>query len=306
MPLARNEKSHKTLTKKKMGSNKNRTNSSTNNGNTTSVSKRGSTTSTQSTVALQNITVINDARIDTTARGLLTDILLAFILLGVAISCFLLVSGYFYNYIDTTVQRQQSPFTLFVEAFSSLQMLGNYIMASFYNLLTVIFHWCTRGIRIVHFIDLLDTHFPGAILGFPILLLVVILLILFGLKFYRLSNTYTECVVYKQKLQKKLEDTEIQLQEESRKVKEQDIQNCEKVKETEKLHLKSKKLKEINSNYKKEKDQRLCPVCQDQERTILLLPCQHMCLCKQCLKKKKWKQCPICRQVIQSTKEIYI
>ena len=41
------------------------------------------------------------------------------------------------------------------------------------------------------------------------------------------------------------------------------------------------------------KAQRLCVVCQENEKRVLLLPCKHQCLCDNC--SKKVKICPLCR-----------
>jgi hypothetical protein len=61
-----------------------------------------------------------------------------------------------------------------------------------------------------------------------------------------------------------------------------------------------------NLSLEQERDERLCRICQDQIKTIVLLPCQHMCLCKPCLDRKKWKKCPMCRQRVESTIEVYV
>ena len=289
MPLTSNKNSQEMSKKRTMRSTDGINKSTVNNS-----SKVNTCPGSRQAASLQKIAVVEDA------RGLLTYIIVAVILLGFTISCLLLVSGYFYDFTDATVQQS---IKFFVEAFYSIVEMGNYIKASFYNLLKVVFRSFTEAI--LHFIVLLDAHFLGGIPGLAILLVVVVLIILFGQKFYRLCNNYTKCIAYKKRLQMQLEETERQLQEELQKVKEQEIQNSQKQKQTQALHLKSEKLRKTNLNYERERDQRLCRVCKKLDRTILLLPCQHMCWCKQCFK-KKIKKCPICNKVIKSTMEIYV
>ena len=48
-----------------------------------------------------------------------------------------------------------------------------------------------------------------------------------------------------------------------------------------------------------QKEQRLCVVCQAAERTIVLLPCRHLCLCSDCAEHDSLKDCPLCRKEIQ-------
>ena len=60
-----------------------------------------------------------------------------------------------------------------------------------------------------------------------------------------------------------------------------------------------------------EKDKRLCVICQDNFKNILLMPCRHVCLCRQCLQEIieghiQLAQCPLCRMDIQSTMEVFI
>lgn len=73
---------------------------------------------------------------------------------------------------------------------------------------------------------------------------------------------------------------------------------------------KTSKVKAQNHDLKlkveQEKDEKLCIICVDNYRNILLQPCNHFCLCKDCMQYKKWAKCPLCRQHIQSTIDIYV
>lgn len=51
-----------------------------------------------------------------------------------------------------------------------------------------------------------------------------------------------------------------------------------------------------------------CVVCQDNEKSVVLLPCRHLCLCPNCLRTMtiyRTRDCPICRKVFKSTMEVY-
>lgn len=72
---------------------------------------------------------------------------------------------------------------------------------------------------------------------------------------------------------------------------------------------------ERNSNLmeqlERERDQNLCVVCQTEKKNIVVMPCRHMCMCKNCCaqlfrtQRYQRKTCPLCRNIITSTMEIY-
>ena len=52
----------------------------------------------------------------------------------------------------------------------------------------------------------------------------------------------------------------------------------------------------------------LCVVCMEREKRVVLLPCKHCCMCKECTDQivAHWRdqaQCPVCRQLIVDTLE---
>jgi hypothetical protein len=146
--------------------------------------------------------------------------------------------------------------------------------------------------NVLQFVTLLDVYFPGGIPVIAILIFLIITVIKLALalrQVRRLSEAYSRCIDDKQKLQLKLEEVTLLLH-----------------KETEKLKKESDKNSKLQLNLEDEKDKRLCGICQERVKKIVLLPCQHMCLCKQCLDHEKWKRCPICRQGVESNMKIYV
>lgn len=55
----------------------------------------------------------------------------------------------------------------------------------------------------------------------------------------------------------------------------------------------------------KEESKLLCSICYDHDITLLLEPCNHICICEICHNSLVNKQCPICSTKILTTKKIY-
>ena len=57
-----------------------------------------------------------------------------------------------------------------------------------------------------------------------------------------------------------------------------------------------------------EEEERLCIVCEDGKKEVLLLPCKHMCLCKNCASTclfKTIKECPMCRAPVKDSMDVF-
>ena len=90
-------------------------------------------------------------------------------------------------------------------------------------------------------------------------------------------------------------------------MKEQNKISIEKIK-NEKIKQKQKDEKKLIENMKeylknKIKNNKSCLKCKENEADILLLPCRHVVVCKNC--KIKLYECPLCKNRYKGSKQIF-
>ena len=61
----------------------------------------------------------------------------------------------------------------------------------------------------------------------------------------------------------------------------------------------------LSSREREGEQSRLCIVCMDKEKKVLLRPCRHYCVCEGCSLRLRG-ECPVCREAIQSSEVIHV
>eukprot|EP01031_Cornospumella_fuschlensis_P024976 gene24976-30174_t len=70
--------------------------------------------------------------------------------------------------------------------------------------------------------------------------------------------------------------------------------------------LESRKMELIESNLSIVNQQRLCTICMEEDRRVLLMPCRHLCVCSKCSEEASLQLCPICRNHVQDKVIVFI
>mmetsp|Transcript_22187 Transcript_22187/g.32659 ORF Transcript_22187/g.32659 Transcript_22187/m.32659 type:complete len:154 (-) Transcript_22187:540-1001(-) len=54
-----------------------------------------------------------------------------------------------------------------------------------------------------------------------------------------------------------------------------------------------------------EEDKRCCVICQTEPKTILLMPCRHLCVCAECGRRPELDRCPLCREIVRQKISVF-
>ena len=68
--------------------------------------------------------------------------------------------------------------------------------------------------------------------------------------------------------------------------------------------LKKKKEEEEKARLILSNSNDTCCICLDGKKSVVLLPCRHLCLCEKC-NSPSLKKCPICRSTIESRMVVF-
>ncbi|KAL4087737.1 hypothetical protein PRIC1_013625 [Phytophthora ramorum] len=63
--------------------------------------------------------------------------------------------------------------------------------------------------------------------------------------------------------------------------------------------------KKLDRQVEEQNELKLCVICLSNEKSILCLPCRHLCLCKTCSSRQEVTKCPICRLEIEEMLAVY-
>ena len=69
---------------------------------------------------------------------------------------------------------------------------------------------------------------------------------------------------------------------------------------------------DLKRSLESERDKRLCVVCQDKLKNVLVLPCRHVCLCVDCAHiiatatTRQQRTCPLCRSPVETVMNVYV
>ncbi|KAL3671201.1 hypothetical protein V7S43_003133 [Phytophthora oleae] len=63
--------------------------------------------------------------------------------------------------------------------------------------------------------------------------------------------------------------------------------------------------KKLDRQVEEQNELKLCVICLANEKTILCLPCRHLCLCQTCSGREEVTKCPICRLQIEEMLAVY-
>ncbi|XP_062584265.1 cation channel sperm-associated protein 2-like [Saccostrea cucullata] len=75
---------------------------------------------------------------------------------------------------------------------------------------------------------------------------------------------------------------------------------------------KKKSTQDMEKEIERERERQMCVVCQDNKKSVLILPCRHMCLCIECgnriarARPLTRRICPLCREKIRTIMNVYL
>ena len=84
----------------------------------------------------------------------------------------------------------------------------------------------------------------------------------------------------------------------------EELNRVDRILEVGKTRISEQRQHLIEEQLTLEVEQNLCVICQSEKKSILLLPCRHLCLCQNC-SNKVVVGCPLCRKNIQDKISVF-
>eukprot|EP00607_Mallomonas_marina_P010023 CAMPEP_0182421962 /NCGR_PEP_ID=MMETSP1167-20130531/7550_1 /TAXON_ID=2988 /ORGANISM="Mallomonas Sp, Strain CCMP3275" /LENGTH=452 /DNA_ID=CAMNT_0024599635 /DNA_START=19 /DNA_END=1380 /DNA_ORIENTATION=+ len=87
-----------------------------------------------------------------------------------------------------------------------------------------------------------------------------------------------------------------------------DLQKCEELERDLRSALSAVEMRKtalIHEEISNKNEMRVCVICKEREKSVLLLPCRHLCLCSSCADHEKLDMCPLCRRAIVHKISVY-
>jgi len=84
----------------------------------------------------------------------------------------------------------------------------------------------------------------------------------------------------------------------------EDYRRGNKGKMKDKVEVQGKDIVHEEDDQEKQK-QNCCVICLENRKSVLILPCSHMCICAECSDNKSLEKCPICRSSIEGKLIVY-
>mmetsp|Transcript_10006 Transcript_10006/g.14983 ORF Transcript_10006/g.14983 Transcript_10006/m.14983 type:complete len:429 (-) Transcript_10006:663-1949(-) len=85
----------------------------------------------------------------------------------------------------------------------------------------------------------------------------------------------------------------------------QDLEDLEELLNTSIKLVGKAKEKAFHARMNEDEESRMCVICQEERKSVLLMPCRHLCCCRDCSRREELVRCPLCRINISQKIDVY-